>query len=116
MNAFRALLARIVIFVIGRFRKPPQPSIFHIVRAHVRKTGQKVKFHFRGLREFIWAGYRVSITVPGRDHFIATDFDVGAIDEYWADKKAKYLDAPEIGRLLVARMKDGLGRYHGAVR
>ena len=52
--------------------------IFHIVRPHVRKNGTSVKMHFRGLREFEWAGYKVSISVPVRDHFSLPEVDFGA--------------------------------------
>jgi hypothetical protein len=85
--------------------------IFHMVRTHERQTKkgkQYVKFHFRGLREFEWAGYRVSITVPGRDHFMLSEVNFGAIDGYWMEKGEQYLMAPEIGELVVKKMKEGL--------
>jgi hypothetical protein len=53
--------------VIDRVKK----RIFHIVRPHQRDLGSKVAdvhLHFRGLRQFVWNGYEIAITVPGRDH------------------------------------------------
>jgi hypothetical protein len=55
--------------------------IFHIVRAHVRKNGTAVPMHFRGLKAFEWAGQKINITVPGRDHFHLSEFDVAHVSE-----------------------------------
>jgi hypothetical protein len=49
--------------------------IFHIVRPHMRANGSVVHLHFRGLKQFVWNGYSVRITVPGRDHAILGLFD-----------------------------------------
>jgi hypothetical protein len=80
--------------------------IFHIVRPHERMTkeGKKaVPFHFRGLREFDWAGYHVRITVPHGDLSIR-EFDVGSSDSYWMDPKDKddWVFMPELAERLVA--------------
>lgn len=86
--------------------------IFHIVRAHERESrGQKtsVRLHFRGEREFIWAGYGVSITVPGRDHFMISEFDIGTTDEYWLEKKSLGVHSEQLGRDLRSWTKSGLG-------
>lgn len=94
---------------------PPPPEagvrkrIFHFVRPHVRSDGVAVKAHFRGEREFNWAGYKITITVPGRDHFIVDEFNVGASDEYWLDKNAKYLTMPQVGKKLRGWMDQGVG-------
>lgn len=52
--------------------KGSRKRIFHIVRAHKRVLagGQEkyVKFHFRGVRDFVWKGYQVHITMPGLHH------------------------------------------------
>lgn len=49
----------------GRAKK-----IFHIVRTHKRRNSDGsesfVKSHFRGLRRFMWNGYEVLITMPGK--------------------------------------------------
>jgi hypothetical protein len=55
--------------------------IFHIVRQHVRASGQVVKLHFRGLRDFIWNGYNIKIVVPGRDAHDLADFTIAGVHE-----------------------------------
>lgn len=65
--------------------------IFHIVRPHERVIGDKtadVHMHFRGLREFTWNGYSVTITVPGRDHSDWAHADFAAYDDL-SDKGRK---------------------------
>lgn len=91
-------------------RKP----VFHMVRAHERETvtgKHAVKFHFRGEREFTWAGYQISITVPGRDHFMLSEFDIGTVDEYWIDKKEMkdYMMPDQVGKMIVDGIESGLG-------
>lgn len=71
--------------------------IFHIVRAHVRKDGAAVKFHFRGEKSFSWNGYAIGITVPGRDHYNLAEFSVGAIDEDKMKPGVKGLGMKELG-------------------
>jgi hypothetical protein len=83
--------------------------IFHFVRPHVRADGTEVKAHFRGEREFDWAGYHVRITIPGRDHFHLADFDVGSIDGYWEEPGQKYIYKPELGKRLKGMMDQGVG-------
>lgn len=86
--------------------------VFHMVRAHNRKTKSgeiDIKFHFRGEREFTWAGYQVAITVPSRDHFMMDEFDVGVEDEFWAKPGVKYVYQGELGKKLVDRMKQHVG-------
>jgi hypothetical protein len=61
--------------------KGKKARIFHIVRPHVRANGSAVRMHFRGLRRFVWNGYDVNITVPGKHHYDLTDFDVPAVPE-----------------------------------
>lgn len=77
--------------------------IFHIVRPHERITAagiKPIKFHFRGLREFAWAGYEVKITVPQRDHLMLHDFDLGSVDEFWHEPGTKYIAGKQLaGRL-----------------
>lgn len=82
--------------------------VFHMVRAHDRR-GQAVKFHFRGLKQFEWAGYHVSITVPGRDHFMPQEIDIGVSDDYWIDKadRKKYMTNTEAGKLIADAIHDG---------
>jgi len=86
--------------------------IFHFVRPHVRSDGSVVKAHFRGEKEFDWAGYHIKITIPGKDHFMLGEFDVGSSDEYWRDPKDKsvWLHQPELGKKLKGWMDQGLGK------
>ena len=82
--------------------------IFHLVRPHVRSDGVVVKMHFRGSPEFDWAGYHVKITVPGRDHFVLSQVDIGSSDAYWFDKKDKVVTEPEFAQWLHERMEAGV--------
>jgi hypothetical protein len=83
--------------------------IFHSVRPHVRhtKTGEHgVRMHFRGLREFQWAGYRVSITVPGRDHFILPEVDIGSVSLPEGKKIPKgFVGMDVVGKVLADKLK-----------
>jgi hypothetical protein len=74
--------------------------ILHYVRPHIREDGTAVKAHFRGTREFMWAGYKVYITIPGRDHILLPEFNVGLSDEFWYKKKNNLIEEKEIGRML----------------
>jgi hypothetical protein len=84
--------------------------IFHFVRPHVRSDGSVVKAHFRGENEFDWAGYHIKITIPGKDHFLLGEFNVGTTDEYWSEKGVKYVYPPELGKKLKNWMDQGLGK------
>jgi hypothetical protein len=92
-------------------------KVFHLVRAHERHTRDGktyyVPFHFRGEREFTWAGYRISITVPARDHVMLAEVDVGSHDEYWitdpSDKK--WIHGEKLGQKLKGWIKEGAGKY-----
>lgn len=59
--------------------------IFHIVRPHQREIGEgktaSVREHFRGARQFGWAGYDCLITVPGLHHHDWAACDIGALDK-----------------------------------
>jgi len=78
--------------------------IFHIVRAHERVGSKGVKIHFRGLRQFTWNGYDIEISVPWRDHFDTSSFDVKlhdnqeAPDSIGVDKVAAFLLANQRAR------------------
>lgn len=81
--------------------------IFHSVRPHTRNTNHGevgVRMHFRGLREFGWAGYRVKITVPGRDHRPLPEFNVGAVDRTQGTVGMK-----ELGARLASMIREGKG-------
>jgi hypothetical protein len=79
----------------GGRRKP----IFHMVRPHLHSDGHARKLRFQGERDFTWAGYNVKIRVPGRDHAMNEEMDVGMRDSFWQEKGEKYVGAPEIGRM-----------------
>lgn len=81
--------------------------IFHMVRPYTRKDGTKVPTQFRGLRDFVWAGYRVKITVPGRDHFLLGEIDIEAVRT--ESHSEKMLDGEQFGRRLKGYMDSGLG-------
>lgn len=85
--------------------------IFHIVRPHVRRDGAAVPMHFRGLKEFDWAGHKIAITVPGRDHFHLTEFDVGTVS--LPDKPSKeMLTMGQVADVLIRKIKKGNGAWH----
>jgi hypothetical protein len=88
--------------------------VFHSVRPHVRSDGTAVPMQFRGLREFEWAGYHVSITVPGRDYFLPQEFDVPV---RWKKHKARLgkddIRQPDVAEYLKKQMKAGLGAWKG---
>ena len=115
--------------------KGVKKRIFHIVRPHERQVGNRVTnvhMHFRGLREFVWNGYQVTITVPGRDHLNwADETFCGAVDE--ASRAAAeagsegFVGMREIGRLVartsrpdgwaaMRRIRDSEDRFSGAIR
>lgn len=80
------------------FKEP----VFHFVRPHLRADGTAVKAHFRGRREFDWAGCHVLITVPGKDHPLLSDCGIAVTDEYWINKRDRkqWMHEPEFGELL----------------
>jgi hypothetical protein len=90
--------------------KGTRKRIFHIVRPHVRKDGTAVEMHFRGETDFTWAGYHVSITVPGRDHFPVPEFNIAAIDsDRWEKADGRPVHNKEMARKLNAWIEQGLG-------
>jgi hypothetical protein len=82
--------------------------IFHIVRPHERlispNRATNVHLHFRGLREFVWNGYQIEISVPGRDHFLMTEVDIAAVDEKDLRAEGGHT-VPEVASWLVANQK-----------
>jgi len=79
--------------------------VLHFVRPHQRHDGSVVKAHFRGAREFEWAGYHVLVTIPGLDHHFLPDIDIGVSDSYWFKKGQKYVGEKEIGRALARNIQ-----------
>ncbi len=86
--------------------------MFHIVRPHVRSDGTEVKMHFRGERKFSWAGYEVEVTVPGLDHLMIPEINIGMVDDHWNELDDKqHLSEQEFGKRLKKYMQQGLGGY-----
>ena len=74
-------------------------KIFHIVAAHKRVVNgveQIVKSHTRGLRKFIWNGYRVNILLLGKHMNSINSFTADGINEIDVEregiKKAVYVE------------------------
>lgn len=84
-------------------RKP----VFHLVRPHVRKDGTTVKMHFRGIRDFTWAGYDVHISVPGLDHADINQFEIGVVDEAGLEDKAGMITLEQLGTELADHIRRG---------
>lgn len=59
----------------NRQRRRP---IFHIVRSHLRRNGSVVHSHVKGDRVFMWNGFQIRITLPGKHHQILTEHQPGA--------------------------------------
>lgn len=66
--------------------------IIHYVGAFTRSNGQHVKEHLRGIRQFFWNGYKVTISVP-RFHLQIHDFDAQSIDKEDMSEGEKYYTA-----------------------
>jgi hypothetical protein len=86
--------------------------VFHAVRPHVRGDGTAMPMQFRGEKEFDWAGYHVSITVPGRDHFLLQEFDVPCMILRRRDLRNKdHIKEADIATWLKKKIKAGFGAY-----
>ena len=85
--------------------------IFHVVAPYTKEDGTVVKMQYRGAKEFTWNGYDVTVTVPGLDHFMEDEFDVGAwdCDEGKLPKDRKFITEPELATKLVNMVKYGVG-------
>jgi hypothetical protein len=79
--------------------------IFHYVKSHQRSDGALIKEHFRGLRQFDWAGYRVLITIPGRDHLLFPEISLGLSDEYWMKDKKDVIYEGQFGEALAKNVQ-----------
>ena len=54
--------------------------------------------------------HRVKITVPARDHYMLSEFNIGTWDEHWtASTKEKWLGQPELADDFVNHMNAGVG-------
>lgn len=53
--------------------------IFHAVKAHTRDNGADVRTHYRGSRDFIWNGYRVTIVMPEKHGAPQASFNLATV-------------------------------------
>lgn len=78
--------------------------VFHLVKpySYTSKTGKEVniKMHFRGLRNFTWAGYNVSVTVPGLDHLLLDELNIPVSDEHWISKGEAIIEPEVLGKIV----------------
>lgn len=94
--------------------------IFHSVKPHERIIGEtkiNVRFHFRGLREFVWHGFKVKISVAGWHHSDLRDFSASAVDVPIGERKKRgWLYDREVAAkfrhhiMNANRSRNGLGR------
>jgi hypothetical protein len=89
-------------------------KVFHLVRPHVRGDGTVVKMHFRGEREFTWAGYDVKITVPGRDHLLLQEFTVPVEDPANVPDHDRCIGSKGVGQWLADNINQHRGGTHSA--
>jgi hypothetical protein len=84
-------------------------KIFHIVKSHERhyQDGRMIpiKMHFRGEKHFTWAGYQVDVTIPGKDHVMLPEFNIGLDDSYWVDDMRDVVSEEEYGKMLADHIK-----------
>lgn len=98
---------RDVVLTVRGARRP----VLHIVRPYVRRDGTPVRMHFNGMKKFDWAGYHVSVTVPGHDHFHLTDWDMG-MDVFPGKTTPRgYIGQQAVGKKLVDMVKKGAGAH-----
>ncbi len=95
--------------------KGKRARIFHIRRPHVRKTKHGdvgVKLSFPGLKQFTWAGYQISITVPGLDHANLTELNIGSDSLAKGERMPKgSLGSKATGAYLARWIKEGKGAW-----
>lgn len=78
--------------------------IFHVVRPHERHHADGrvtvVKNHFRGERNFMWNGYKVWITLPGRHTLDIMRFDAGSYDTTYSKPNETLISPVRLGQKL----------------
>lgn len=90
--------------------------IFHIVRPHERVMGdgnvKVIKTHFRGDKEFMWNGYKISINIPEREkswrHF---DMSIGGHDVDDVDVNGNYMDFDEAIQSIEKKRMDNMASH-----
>ena len=76
-------------------------KIFHIVAAHKRVINgveQIVKSHTRGLRKFMWNGYKINILLMGKHIQSINKFTSDSIEE--VDAKEQGIKTIEAGKAM----------------
>jgi hypothetical protein len=81
--------------------------VFHWVRPHMRSNGVLVKGYFAGENEFTWAGYKVLITVPGKDHLMLDEINIGATDKDKLKPGETSLGQSEFGKNIADHIRSG---------
>jgi len=75
--------------------------IVHLVRPYTDKNGVHHGFQFRGEKQFTWAGYEVTVTIPGLDHPMWEELNIGFYDQREIkDSKRNYGDMKSMGKLI----------------
>lgn len=86
-----------------RTKNGQRKRIIHEVRKHTRiVNGRKVtvKKHTRGIREFPWKDYNVTITAPKWHKFLVDDIDAAGIDEYEVETAGNVYDVLDIANIM----------------
>jgi hypothetical protein len=85
--------------------------IFHITRTHPRTLADgrviPIKTHFRGLRNFMWNGYEINISVPGKHHANTAEFDLGSYDRDELKSTKGYLTVNQMGDAIQQHISTG---------
>lgn len=91
--------------------KGSRRKIFHIVRTHKRigAGGREhfVRSHFRGESKFVWNGYEVLITLPGKHHAALSDAQFEA-RRYEGKKKRGDLSMRQAGKMMADHFSGSL--------
>jgi hypothetical protein len=80
--------------------------IFHVVKPHMRMGVIPIKMHFRGERQFTWAGYKVLVSVPGYHHTPLTEISIASED--WDGRGGgDKVGSAELGAALADHIRTG---------
>lgn len=95
-------------FFKDRERTVAGKKIFHIVRPHERVTNGKtriVRSHCRGEREFMWKGYKVTVTLPGLHYNPLYEATFTSYDEFDTEgPKEKLTTSAGVGMMMQATL------------
>jgi hypothetical protein len=101
-TAFAVDLMRLPYFFADRDKgnAKRRPNIFHIVRPHERAGSSIVHAHFRGARTFVWNGYEVRITMPGKHHPALSAWNAAGMEADDFKPGERGISMPALARLL----------------